>query len=59
MLAHIIEILDAESIIAEESFLSWQKSTDPAEMQGHAVAITTLASFFRSLLRDPNDDLEY
>ncbi|XP_053593767.1 uncharacterized protein LOC103573883 isoform X2 [Microplitis demolitor] len=59
VLAHIIEILDAESIIAEESFLSWQKSTDPAEMQGHAVAITTLASFFRSLLRDPNDDLEY
>ncbi|XP_057324764.1 uncharacterized protein LOC130667298 [Microplitis mediator] len=59
VLAHIIEILDAESIIAEESFLSWQKSTDPAQMQGHAVAITTLASFFRCLLRNSNDDSEY
>lgn len=49
ILSNIINKLSVDNIISSEAFLAWQKSDDPAEHEGHSVAIMTLTAFFTSL----------
>ncbi|XP_044726466.1 eukaryotic translation initiation factor 4 gamma 1-like isoform X3 [Chrysoperla carnea] len=43
------------AVLSNESFLQWEKCTDPAEQEGKGVALKTLTSFFTSV-REAEDD---
>nr|KAF7435190.1 hypothetical protein H0235_003381 [Vespula pensylvanica] len=49
ILRNIINKLSGDNIISSDAFLAWQKGEDPAEHEGHSVAIMTLTAFFISL----------
>ncbi|KAI4491072.1 hypothetical protein M0802_010489 [Mischocyttarus mexicanus] len=49
ILRSIINKLSGDNIISSDAFLAWQKGEDPAEHEGHSVAIMTLTAFFTSL----------
>ncbi|KAK2588140.1 hypothetical protein KPH14_004191 [Odynerus spinipes] len=49
ILRNIINKLSGDNIISSDAFLAWQKSEDPAEHEGHSVAIMMLTAFFTSL----------
>ncbi|KAH0567485.1 eukaryotic translation initiation factor 4 gamma 3-like [Cotesia glomerata] len=56
LLSSIVAVIYDEGIISEEAFLSWQKCEDPAEMEGHAIVIKSLTSFFVNLLEGSEED---
>ncbi|XP_043492131.1 eukaryotic translation initiation factor 4 gamma 1-like isoform X2 [Polistes fuscatus] len=49
ILRSVINKLSGDNIISSDAFLAWQKGEDPAEHEGHSVAIMTLTAFFTSL----------
>ncbi|KAK0083124.1 hypothetical protein PV325_009294 [Microctonus aethiopoides] len=49
VLSNVIVALCEGGIISDDAFLAWQKSTDPAEVQGHAISVKALTSFFVNL----------
>lgn len=56
LLLSIFNKLSEDSIFAQESFLSWENSKDPAEQEGKGVALKQLTSFFTQLKENDDDD---
>ncbi|KAJ8897596.1 hypothetical protein PR048_002945 [Dryococelus australis] len=47
--SQIFQILWDENVVSSESFIAWEKSTDPQELNGKAVALKSLTTFFTAL----------
>ncbi|XP_057324765.1 eukaryotic translation initiation factor 4 gamma 3-like [Microplitis mediator] len=57
LLGSIIKIIYDDCIISDKAFLLWQKYSNPADLEGHAVVIKSLTSFFVNLLElDDNSE---
>ncbi|XP_053593763.1 eukaryotic translation initiation factor 4 gamma 3 isoform X2 [Microplitis demolitor] len=57
LLGSIIKIIYDNSIISDKAFLLWQNYSNPADLEGHAVVIKSLTSFFVNLLEfDDNSE---
>ncbi|XP_044751376.1 eukaryotic translation initiation factor 4 gamma 3-like isoform X2 [Coccinella septempunctata] len=59
LLLSILNKLSEDSIFAQESFLSWESSKDPAEQEGKGVALNQLRAFFTQLKENDDDDDDY
>lgn len=44
-----------DNVISSDAFLTWHNAKDPAEREGHAVAMVALTSFFTDL-QEPDDN---
>ncbi|XP_063235143.1 eukaryotic translation initiation factor 4 gamma 1-like isoform X2 [Bacillus rossius redtenbacheri] len=55
LLCQIFQILWDENIISSDSFITWEKSSDPQELNGKAVALKSLTTFFTAL-KEADDD---
>ncbi|XP_014477093.1 PREDICTED: eukaryotic translation initiation factor 4 gamma 3-like isoform X2 [Dinoponera quadriceps] len=59
LLITIINRLWLDNVISSDAFLTWHNVKDPAEREGHAVAMVALTSFFTDLLEpDDNSSIE-
>ncbi|XP_019761399.2 eukaryotic translation initiation factor 4 gamma 3 isoform X1 [Dendroctonus ponderosae] len=56
LLLSICDKLYEDSTFCQESFIAWEKSTDPAEQEGKGVALKQLTSFFTRLKENEEDD---
>ncbi|XP_032674035.1 eukaryotic translation initiation factor 4 gamma 3-like isoform X4 [Odontomachus brunneus] len=55
LLVTIINLLWMDNVISSDAFLTWHNAKDPAEREGHAVAMVALTSFFTDL-QEPDDN---
>lgn len=55
LLITIINRLWMDNVISSDAFLTWHNVKDPAEREGHAVAMVALTSFFTDL-QEPDDN---
>ncbi|XP_019698474.2 eukaryotic translation initiation factor 4 gamma 1 isoform X4 [Harpegnathos saltator] len=55
LLITIINRLWMDNVISSDAFLTWHNAKDPAEREGHAVAMVALTSFFTDL-QEPDDN---
>ncbi|XP_066251122.1 eukaryotic translation initiation factor 4 gamma 3-like isoform X2 [Euwallacea similis] len=58
LLLAICDKLYEDSTFSQESFIGWEKSTEPSEQEGKGVALKQLTSFFTQL-KENEDDEEY
>ncbi len=58
MLQSTFENLFDEDIVSEEAFYEWERSNDPAEMEGKGVAINETKGFFKWLKDASEEDDE-
>lgn len=56
LLFSICNQLYEDGVFSQESFITWEQSTDPAEFEGKGVALKQLTSFFTQLKENDIDD---
>ena len=56
MLQEIFETMHSNDLISSDSFVAWEKCSDPAEQRGKGVAMKSTIQFFTMMIHEQDEE---